>query len=179
MSILEEKIKKNKESFDVNEPSAGHFDRFNQKIGYSQEDQKRKIAFGIAWKAAAVFLLLFAVSFLLPDQSVNGSRELASQVMTQDNYLEELENIKNYYGYQAEQKLEKISDMACNNEDCAELKEFARAEIIQLEKNTQELEEDFRENDQDSRVYLALVTNYRLMSNVLDQVIEKIDSMNN
>ena len=145
MSVLEEKIKKNKESFDMHEPPAGHFDRFNEKIGYNTADQKKKIVFGVAWKIAAVFLLLFAISFLLPDQSVNGSRELASQVMTQDNYLEELQNIKTYYGYQAEQKLEKINEMAFNNEDCAELKEFAQAEINQLEKNSQELEEDFIE----------------------------------
>ncbi|MCF8387491.1 MAG: hypothetical protein K9G58_09700 [Bacteroidales bacterium] len=179
MSVLEEKIKKNKESFDVHEPSAGHFDRFSEKLGYSRTLQRKRMVFGIAWKVAAVFVIVFAISFLLPDQPYNTGRELASQVMTDENYEQELQNIKKYYGFQKEKKLEKIQQMSCENPDCAELKQFATEEIDQLERSTRQLEEDFESSGQNSRLFHALVNNYQLMSNVLDQILDKINTIEN
>lgn len=67
MSILEQRITKNKELFDVNEPEEGHFKRFQEKLQKIQPEVKRsyrRLYVG-AMKIAASVIILLAVTFML------------------------------------------------------------------------------------------------------------------
>lgn len=175
MSILEEKIRKNREYFDVHEPSGDHLDKFQDKIGMKQEGKTRQLlSFGIVWKVAAVILIILGVTFLYPDSNISNSGALASMVMETEDPDEELEELRNYFNHQKERKIEQLNALACDDSNCEELKEFAQKELEGLEKNNETLEEDLVESNDDERVTKAIVNNYQLMTRVLDNVIDQI-----
>ena len=177
MSILEEKIRKNKKDFDVHEPSDEHFEKFRQKIG-EDRDKIGNITFnfGLIWKVAAVILILVAVAVLLPETRQDGSNNvLASMVMDSTNYPEELKEVRQYYQARKENKIQQLEQYSCEEENCSELKELAKEEIGNIEEDTRELEKDFVEGNKDERVYKAIVSNYQLMGEVLDKVIDHLD----
>jgi hypothetical protein len=177
MSVLDEKIIINKEVFDVHEPNAGHFDRFREKIGFEEHKPSlTKRSLGIVWKVAAVAVLMIGLSVIYHDSPNNSGNVFAAGVMDSENYSEELQELRIYYNQQKEEKIDEINNLSCMDSDCAELKEFAAQEVDQLETSAVELEGEWVESENDRRIFTALVSNYRLMAKVLDDVLEQMKS---
>lgn len=176
MSILEEKIRKNKKDFDIHEPSAEHFEKFKARIEADDNiGLPPAISLRILWKAAAVILLIVAIAFLLPrsNQQLNND-VLAATVMDSTNYPEELRQVRMYYLSQKQNKMQQLESLDCAEESCAELKEIAKEDLEEIEQETQELENDLVEGQKDERVYKAIVNNYQLMGELLDKVLDQI-----
>ena len=57
MSVLETKIRKNREHYDVHEPPEGHAERFTAKLDQAFHADKRR-TFRINWRAAAAVILI-------------------------------------------------------------------------------------------------------------------------
>lgn len=176
MSILEEKIRKNKNDFDVHEPSAEHFKKFKARL--ESDDNiglPPAINLRILWKAAAVVALIVAVAFLMPKGNQQNSNDvLASTVMDSANYPEELRQVRMYYLSQKENKMQELESLNCAEESCAELKEIAKEDLQQIVQETEELENNLAEGQKDERVYKAIVNNYQLMGQLLDKVLEQL-----
>lgn len=179
MSILEEKIKKNKEYFDSYEPSEKHFSEFKDKLTQGHSEKSKKVSLlSVAWKVAASVVIIAVVALLLKD--FNSSRQvLADDVMIKKEQIpQELREVKTYYQSINEEKLNQINNMSCTEEDCAELKAVAREEINELNRDNEELEKDLVESNNDHRVMNAIVNNYQLMSKLLDKVIVNLNKVN-
>ena len=100
MSVLEDKIKKNKDLFDVSEPSDGHLSRFKDMLNelHGEEATPRRRSILSYWRIAAVFIALMAISgsliWLVPGHSSStvAAAELHDDVKEVKFFYEEKEN---------------------------------------------------------------------------------------
>lgn len=175
MTQLEEKIRKNRDAFDIHEPEDGHLQLFQEKL--AQQGQEGVIRHNWflrnSWKFAAAVVLLMAVSVLLVELS-------RGPVLTPDpmaNQLpEELQEAQFYYQQLAEGKIASIKTLAENEEQANQVETMALEEVNRLNEHSQELEQEYMQSNQDQRVFDALLNNYRMLSGVLDQMLTEMQN---
>lgn len=170
MSILEEKIKKNREHYDVHEPDAGHFDRFTSKLDeeFHAKEGKKLNRISIIRYAAGI-LIIGAVAAILLFQYAGNSSTLLANPMD-----DELAMVTDHYNRLADQKLDEISNCVESDEEAVKINEMAKAQIDQLESDAGILKEELDKDASNSRVYGALINNYRTRIKILDNIITKI-----
>lgn len=173
MSILEQRITKNKELFDVNEPGDGHFNRFQDKLKeiHIPEKTVQKRWYFSGLQIAASVLIVLAVSFVLFLYN-NGSVSLFAAKTSP-----ELVEVINYYSSLTEEKLAKIEELSQSDEETEKLKQTALMNVNAMEEQTQALEKEYVESNKDSRVFVAIVNNYKLLASALDKVIENMNDV--
>lgn len=173
MSILEQRITKNKELFDVNEPKDGHFDRFQDKLKELHKPEKvmpKRLYFSTMRIAASV-LIIMSVSFGLYLYN-NGTGSLfASETAP------ELIEITDYYTSVTEQKLAKIEELSKTDVEAEVLKESALRNVNAIEAQTKELAKEYLDSNRDTRVFGAIISNYRLLATALDKVIDNMNDI--
>lgn len=180
MSIIEQKIKKNASLFDSRKPSENHFEKFQLKLKDLHPKKEKKVIidfkkFAINYnvlKFAASIAILISLSFVLFKYGNFGKKASASELGAE--YVE----VQEYYSAMNQEKLDQIDALIGNDEDVKTLKEKAFRKITKLEENSESLEEDYVESNKDSRVFGAVVSNYKLLSSALDKVIEGINEHN-
>lgn len=180
MSIIEQKIKKNISHFNSREPSEDHFERFQKKLQDLHPKKKKKIRIAFkniainpnVLKFAASIAILIALSFVLFKYGNFGKQTYASDLGAE--YVE----VQKYYSSVNQEKLDEIDALIGNDEQAKVLKEKAFRKISKLEENTESLEEEYIESNKDSRVFGAVVSNYKMLSSALDKVIEGINEHN-
>jgi len=135
MSVLENKIKKNREQFDITEPREGHLDRFAGKLDalHQQEPEHMNTRFFAAriWRIAAVIIVLLSISTIVYIVNPNQS----SVNVTAHQLPPEVEEVKMYYNGQATTKLKRIEQCAMNDENAALIHEMAAQELSELEES--------------------------------------------
>ena len=72
MSVLEDKIKKNRQHYDVHEPDEGHHDRFASRLDEVFHAGESKSAWPL-WRIAAAIVLVAVLSGVLIFQYSNNS----------------------------------------------------------------------------------------------------------
>ena len=170
MSVLEEKIKKNREHYDVNEPDAGHFNRFASKLDaefHANEGRKLK-RISIIRYAAGVLLIGGIAAILLIQYAGNSSTMNANPIS------DELALVMDHYDRLADQKLGEISNCVETDAEAAKIDEMARTQINKLKNDASVLKEELNKDASNKRVYGALVNNYRTRIKILDNIINKI-----
>ena len=173
MSILEQRITKNKELFDTDEPQDGHFDRFQdklQKLHKPEKSNTRRIYFS-TMRIAASALIVMAVSFSLYLYNHGSSGLFAAEIDP------ELAEVNDYYASVTEQKLAQIEELSKSDAEAELLKESALESVGAIEAQTKELEEEYISSNKDSRVFGAIVNNYRLLAMALDKVIDNMNDI--
>jgi len=171
MSVLEDKIKKNKELFDAAEPSPGHLDRFMGKLYQLDVPDSQKPARSMMpLKIAASFLFLFALGIAL---YLMNQRFVTNDLNASD-LSPELMEVKLYYAGEANDKLEKIGQCASTPEDAVAIKEMLKSEIDMLDQNSAVLEEELKKNQDNPKVKNALIVNYKTKSELLDQILNRL-----
>ena len=170
MTILENKIKKNKELFDMAEPAEGHFERFKARLAGNDDREVQNNNSRRLWRIAAVFILLMSSSFLLflfdPGRSVNNVQAVALP--------QELQEVKFYYDEQANDKLQKIVQCANSPDEAAEITALAEEELQRLDENAKELENELVKNQKNERVKHALIVNYKAKSDLIDDILRRL-----
>lgn len=173
MSILEQRIKKNKELFDVNEPNEGHFDRFQDKLKEIREPKEPKLKrghFSVRQIAASVVVLM-AVTFVLFLYNSDSNSLFASESTP------ELTEVTDYYSSVTEQKLAKIEELSQSDAEAAKLKQIALSNVNAIDEQTKALEKEYIESNKNTRVFGAIVNNYKLLASALDKVIENMNEV--
>ncbi len=164
MYNIETKIKENRACFDDYEPDEGHEQRFKKRLQkYQAEEKKRRSLFtwDRLWKVAAVvFILLVPSVVFFENHQVNGAAE----------YPAEYVQAKNYYEGIIRAKEQAIQDFQANDTLSAKMKNEAIAEIATMKKQISLLEEDYKKSSMDQRLFNALMKNYNLMTEMIDQV---------
>ena len=181
MSIIEEKIRKNKEIFDSYEPNDGHFDRFQKKLSKLHPQKKTNIFVrtNVLLKVAAVFIILITVTFIIINYT-NDNKQLIVTSNQEDIVLpDELIEVKQYYTTLNQQKIEEIENLNVSDEEAEKLKQMALNEMTELDADNKELEKEYIESNNNERLFSSIVTNYRLLTNVLDRIIDNINQVQN
>ncbi len=171
MSILEEKIRKNKELFETAEPSPGHFNRFRERLEMIDDvPQTSSYRFGMLRRIAASFLMLITLGIALYflNQQFMANKVSASQLPP------EIMEVKMYYNKEVTTKLEKIEQCASTPEDAQAIRQLVQGEITELDQNTQSLEQEFSKSNNNERVKNALILNYKTKSELLDDILSRL-----
>jgi hypothetical protein len=169
MTILEEKIRKNRELYDAHEPVDGHSARFAQKLddNFHQGSAKKSVVLIVARYAAGVLLIATVATILLFQYSDNSS-------VAKADGNDELTKMMAYYDMMANQKLNEISSCTESDEEAIKVNEMANQQLQVLEEDASELKEKLDKGESDERVYSALVNNYRTRIKILDNIINNI-----
>ena len=168
MSILEDKIKKNRQHYDVHEPEQGHFERFATRLDteFHADEKKRRQPL---WRYAAAIILIAGLSGILLYQYAGNSSTVKAGPMS-----DELSQVVDHYNMLTDQRLDDISSCAASDEEAAKIDQMARTQLDGLEKDASKLQEELNKDESNERVYGALVTNYRTRIKILDNIITKI-----
>jgi ribosome-binding factor A len=172
MSILEEKINKNRDLFDEVDPPDGHLSRFQSKLDTLHEAGSRQINWfsGKVFKVAAVIVVLLglSVTYYLIDPSGN-THQLTASALPQ-----EVQEARMYYDKLAEEKLQKIDECAASSSEASYIRKVVSKEIVMLDSSSVQLEQQLQ-NDQDNpRIINALIRNYKTKSDLVDNILNKL-----
>jgi hypothetical protein len=173
MSMLEEKIRKNRDLFDGAEPSEGHLERFQSKlVGLHEGDGLQIIrhSSGRFFRVAAVILVLLSLSitYYLVDPSMN-SNPVAASTLPQ-----EIQEARMYYNKLAEEKLQKINNCAASTSEASYIQKVVDNEITLLDSSSVKLEEELQNDNDNQRLINALIRNYKTKSDLLDDILNRL-----
>lgn len=173
MSMLEEKIRKNRDLFDGAEPPEGHFDRFQSKLAGLQGGdarQSKKYSSGRLFRVAAVIAVLLGLSitYYLIDPSKNYSQVAASTLP------QEIQEARMYYNKLAEEKLQKINNCSASTSEASYIQKVVDNEITILDSNSVKLESELQNDSQNERLINALIRNYKTKSDLLDDILKRL-----
>lgn len=172
MSMLEEKIRKNRDLFDHAEPEQGHYDRFGSKLDFLHHDtsQGRTRHLSGFMKVAAVFIGLFALSVVFYLVTPYGqSNELAANDLPQ-----EIQEARMYYDKLAQEKIEKINECAASSSEASYIQKVVSEEIIMLDSSSVQLEEQLLSDKENKKLINALIRNYKTKSDLLDDILNRL-----
>ncbi len=175
MSVIEQRISKNKKVFDVHEPESAHFSRFEDKLRDlhpEEEPSKVRTMFPMMRKVAAIALILIIVSLVVFEYPGLLKGELSAEDV-------ELQELTVFYASNNLQKMNEINELAEEDFDVEQLKDKAMRSIEKLQNNNEKLQEEYVSSNKDKRVFSAIVNNYRLLSTALDQVITNMRTVKN
>ncbi len=174
MKKLEEYFRKNRQQFDDAEPQPGHFDRFAARLkDFEAENEKPVLLrFSVLWRAAAAFVLLIAVSLLynridnLNIIKSGHSQELPAEIIEATHYYANLNR----------EKIITIGELAASDPESGEIVALAKQEAEAIENNSDELKKKYTET-RDDRVIDAIIANYRVLSELLDHMIHRLNEV--
>jgi len=172
MSMLEEKIRKNRDLFEGAEPSEGHFNRFQSRldslheVGPRQKSWHSTRLFRVA--AVIVVLLGLSVTYYLIDPSVN------SNLVSASTLPQEIQEARMYYDKLAEEKLQKINDCAASTSEASYIQKVVDNEISILDSNSVKLESELQNDNKNERLINALIRNYKTKSDLLDDILTRL-----
>jgi hypothetical protein len=172
MSMLEEKIRKNRDLFDGAEPSEGHFDRFQTKLDSLHEAGPHRVSWysGRFFRIAAVIVVLLGLSVIY--YMINPSQnayQLAANTLPQ-----EIQEARMYYNKLTEEKLQKINDCAVSTSEASYIQKVAIDEITLLDSNSVKLEKQLQVDEGNQRLINALLRNYKTKSDLLDDILNRL-----
>lgn len=166
---LERYIRDHREAFDDLEPGPGVWDR----IGKRKSPVIRLNRKDIAWKAAAV-AVIFTASWLLHDH-MDARKEHKAEVtaaeMEQSPLVGELIEAEAYYSSVILQRKEEVFRLTAAY---PEVRQEIDMEMNELDKVFDELKEDLRDNADNEEVLEAMIQNYRLKLDILEEMLYRI-----
>jgi hypothetical protein len=172
MSMLEEKIRKNRDIFDGSEPPEGHFNRFQSRLDALYEVNPRPESWysNTLFRVAAVIVILLglSVTYYIIDPSVNPNHIAASTLP------QEIQEARMYYNNLADEKLQKINDCAASTSEASYIQKVVVDEITLLDSNSVKLEQELQNDKENKRLINALIRNYKTKSDLLDNILNRL-----
>lgn len=170
---LEQFIIDQRDEFDDLEPNPAIWD----KIG-----KREPKVISINWtkilvRVAAVFVI-FVSSYIFIDHlgNQNAGPALADseQIDPKDGKMyQELAEAEFYYSSEIEQKKEEFYHLAKND---SPLRKEITMELTQLDRVFQELKNDLKDNADNEEVVVAMIQNYRLKLEILEEIMGQLES---
>ena len=161
---LNDIFKRLENKFDIEEPTIGHFNRFEDKLNANKT--KNKFYFLPYIAVAASIILIFGV-WLGASFSTNGM-ELAT-------ISSEMEDTQNYFITTIEKELEAIEKE--RNKDTEQLISDALDQLNKLETQYQNLTLELKESSEDKRVIYAMISNFQQRIDVLQDLLIQIENI--
>ena len=178
MINIEDKIRNNREQFDAAEPSERHLEKFQLKVQEFTAPRSRSINRRAILKVAAVMMVLIAstvVIFILN----NGSNTQGFSNSNAAEVPEELQEVQYYYTSLTNERLEQINEFAENSAEAKKVQEMALHEVDELGTNATLLEQEYANSGKSERLLNAIINNYRIMTDLLDHILEEMNQKDN
>lgn len=158
--------------FDIAEPATGHEQRFRQKIRKQPRKTRRSgiiQLWGPVMAVAASFLLAFLLFQGVFSNPFTNEQELA-QVSP------EMKQTQDFYASVIKTELENLESR--KNPENEAVIEDALKQLKILELDYENLKKDLDKSGQDKRVIYAMISNFQKRIDLLNTVLEKIETIN-
>jgi hypothetical protein len=174
MDKLEKFIVENRGLFDDAEPMEGHFNRFREKL--EQEPVPERFAYNRMFflKIAAGVLVLLTVSVFIFDFAAGRLSDKFTGAQIGVAIPAEMQDAINYYDNSASSKLRQIDKLACCGQDTRKIRSMAGNELKNLDSDAAELQKALSENPGNERLQAAIIRNYQMKDEVMDQVVKQM-----
>jgi hypothetical protein len=173
MDPLEKFILENHDSFDTAEPAAGHFGRFQQKIGMEERSYGFFTRRSVMMRIAASLMILLAFSFFLTYVAKDHRLSLPGHEKAYSGLPVEVREAISYYDNRAESRIAEIRNMEKACPGASHLTAKAEDQVKALDEDVPNLEKTLRENPDNEKVKAALIQNRQMKEQILDNMIQK------
>lgn len=164
---LEHIFKEFENKFDVEEPTIGHFNRFEKKLNSTSSNKPFIKRFFINIAIAASIILFVGISI---GKSINSNIgfELA-QVSS------EMEETQSFFLTTIENNLEAIENE--RNNDTEILINDALNQLQKLEKQYKKLSLELKESTEDKRIIYSMISNFQQRIELLQTLLQQIENV--
>lgn len=171
MESLEKYIQSNRDSFDEKEPLEGHFDRFRQKLEIRKPTRKVNLFMVAAAAAVAGLILTGTLGLLFNGSSMNSlnQKELSLSVISP-----ELKEVEDYYTSQINSRYNMINTLKKNS--TPEVQSEVTKAITDMDFSYYLLKKDLSSNPKQERVVSAMIQQYQVRIDMLDQILNTLES---
>jgi len=166
---LENKFKELENQFDLEEPTIGHFDRFEAKLNNPKTltKTKSKTLKFIAYFAAAASIILFVGIWI-------GS-EFSSKRMQLASVSTEMQETQSYFVSVIEKEMRTVEKE--RNTDTEKIISDGLNQLKKLENQYSELTLELKESTEDKRIIYAMITNFQQRIDVLQSLLLQIQEV--
>lgn len=162
---LEHTFKKFENDFDIEEPSIGHFERFEAKL--QKKPNRTKVFKLISSLAVAASVILF-VGIWIGNQNAQKGMQLAS-VST------EMKETQSYFTSVIQKELQVIEIE--RNTDTEKLISDGLNQLKKLELQYDKLTLELKESNEDKRIIYAMISNFQQRIEVLQSLLQQIEDV--
>ncbi|MBG7629501.1 MAG: hypothetical protein IZT56_03630 [Bacteroidetes bacterium] len=164
---LEHKFKELENQFDLEEPTIGHFDRFEAKLNNSTPKESKNIFKMVASIAVAASVILFFGIWIGSEFSDKGM-QLAS-VST------EMQETQSYFVSVIEKEMRTVEKE--RNTDTEKIISDGLNQLKKLENQYSELTLELKESNEDKRIIYAMISNFQQRIDVLQSLLLQIEEV--
>jgi len=171
---IEELIRSNKDYFEAEEPSEGHFEKFRMKLEqrFQKEAVKRSIV-PYLLKAAVVTLLITLSSLWTWDHFLRPGR----QRMTLSQVSPQYKEVESYYIHQVNLVEDEITSSNITNNP--EQKEMLKKEMNSMDSVYIQLQKELKANPNDERIINAMIEHYQTKLEVMSFIVNQLKAIKN
>ena len=169
---LEKFIIDNRNEFDDLEPNPAIWDKIQKKEPKTIELNWTRILLRVA-----AVVVIFVSSYIFFDYTgkLNNNQELAKTRLENfegESIYEDLMEAEFYYSSQIEQRKEEFYHLAGNT---SPLRNDINIELSELDNIFRELKEDLNDNANNEEVVVAMIQNYRLKLEILEDILMQLE----
>jgi hypothetical protein len=173
MKKLEDYINKNRAQFDDSMPGKLHEEKFigllNNQQSVAQVNRFSTINNWLKVAAIAIALVGLGVGII----AIVG-RPMNVPQNAENNLPSELVEMEQYYTNLTHKKIDQIEKLAGSGSEASKVKASLDEEIKNLNENSESLKEEYIKGNNDERLVDAIRNNYRILSGLLDKVVEQL-----
>ncbi|MBO4603191.1 MAG: hypothetical protein J5651_08520 [Salinivirgaceae bacterium] len=190
MDELKSFFEQNRNLFDTEEPLAGHFERFQQRLEAEQKQRNRfnyrRILYVAASVVVAVVVSVEALSLLLGKGVETIQNEVAELNMnsTNDFVRQTTQNVKSklnpeyretqkYYITEVDNRLDQIKATSMDEEQKAELLK----ELSEMDELFAKLQKELKSSPDNQVLIEAMINHYKMKIEVMNQIINNLNSI--
>jgi len=174
MKSIEDIIRSNKDFFEDQEPSEGHFERFSKKLELvSRINVPKRSIVPYLLKAAVVTLLVTLSSLWTWDHFLSPS----SKRMTLGEVSPQYKEVENYYLHQVNLKEGEITNIDISNSP--EQKEMLMKEMKSMDSVYVSLQKELKANPDDERIINAMIEHYQTKLEVMTFIVNQLKTIRN
>jgi hypothetical protein len=172
---LEKFIIENREEFDVFDPTEALWDRI----------QKPTHAIKLNWKTVAIrvaaVVVIFIASYFFHDmmQSDDATSVAKQEIELDEQQMEQIKVLMEaevYYSSQINIAKDEIFRLSGNNQA---LIDDINVDLVELDEIFKELKNDLKDNSDNEEVIEAMIQNYRIKLEVLEEIMEQLKKAKN
>ena len=165
---LEQFIAENRDQFDLYDPDEKVWKEVSKTIHKTQRFTNWKT---VVWRAAAV-IVIFAASFMFWEYMNNSDMLIGRQEKKLQNLeIPELREAEIYYTNMVDNRLEELTPLIQQD---PELQNELNNDLSELDSLYSELQKDLVDNIANDEVVEAMIQNYRLKLEILEDLLEKL-----
>lgn len=191
MDELKSFIEQNRTLFDTEEPSFGHFERFQQKLAAEQK-HKTKWNYSYVLRIAAVVIVSITIGTIVAESWVGHGAKMISNSVAEvdpDNAREfvqrttqfvksktspEYSETQDYYISLVDNRLDKIR--STENMDKTQKEELLK-ELSQMDEMFVNLQKELKSNPDNQALIDAMISHYQIKIEVLNQIINNLNNI--